>query len=197
MKRISFLIATLALCATSPVRAQDAATEERLNKLSGQIESLIETQQELSKRIGALAKEMDNLREQAGKPTGNYAGQQDVELLKEKIKEVDRKRMDDAEKVRAELLNIRNAVLKGQGTRPSGKTAKAPSGEKADPEKPAKPESGFEYTIKSGDTLLAIVQAYKEKNIKITVDQILQANPGLKANSLVVGKTIFIPAPKQ
>jgi phage tail protein X len=31
--------------------------------------------------------------------------------------------------------------------------------------------------IKSGDTLDAVVLAYKEKNIKVTVAQILKANP--------------------
>ena len=50
--------------------------------------------------------------------------------------------------------------------------------------------------IQSGDTLSAIVQAYKEKNIKVTVAQILKANPGLKAERLIVGTKIFIPAPQ-
>ena len=197
MKRISFWLAAIALFGAPVMRAQDAATEERLNKLSGQMESVIETQQELSKRMAGLAKEVENLREQAGKPTGNYASQQDMELLKDKVKEVDRKRLEDAEKVRTELLNIRNGVLKSPGPGSARKTGKAPPPDKSEPDKPVKPEAGFEYVIKSGDTLSAIAQAYKEQNIKVTVDQILQANPGLKANSMVPGKKIFIPAPKQ
>src|SRR5437870_10236482 len=44
MKRIPFCIITL-LCAIAPLRAQDARTEERLNKLSGQIEDLIAGQE--------------------------------------------------------------------------------------------------------------------------------------------------------
>ena len=54
----------------------------------------------------------------------------------------------------------------------------------------------FPYTIQSGDTIDAIVAAYKEKDIKITVAQILAANPGLKADRLRVGQKIYIPAPK-
>jgi phage tail protein X len=50
--------------------------------------------------------------------------------------------------------------------------------------------------IKSGDTLDAVALAYREKNIKVTVAQILSANPGLKAGRLIVGKKIFIPAPQ-
>ncbi len=54
----------------------------------------------------------------------------------------------------------------------------------------------FQYTIQSGDTLSAIVQAYKEKNINVTAAQIQAANPGLKADRLRVGQKIYIPAPK-
>ena len=41
-----------------------------------------------------------------------------------------------------------------------------------------------------------IIAAYKEKGIKITVDQILKANPGLKADKLRVGQKIWIPSPQ-
>ena len=53
-----------------------------------------------------------------------------------------------------------------------------------------------EYVVQSGDTLDAIAQAYREKNIKVTVAQILNANPGLKPERMKVGQTIFIPAPQ-
>ena len=62
--------------------------------------------------------------------------------------------------------------------------------------KPAKPEKGFEHVVQSGDTLLGIVQAYREKNIKVTKDQILKANPGLVAEKMRVGQKIWIPAPQ-
>ena len=39
------------------------------------------------------------------------------------------------------------------------------------------------------------MQAYREKNIKVTVKQIENANPGLKPERLKVGQKIFIPAP--
>ena len=51
--------------------------------------------------------------------------------------------------------------------------------------------------IQSGDTLSVIVKAYAEKNIKVTVDQIVAANPGLNPKRLRVGQKVFIPAPQQ
>jgi len=193
MKRISLLLITLSLCANPAARVQDAATEERLNKLSGQIEDLIAGQKEQRERLFALVKELESVREQSAKPSGNYATHEDLNRLRESVKEVDRKRLEDYDKIRAELLKL-------------GKTlsAPAPSSKKSAPatpvdgptiEKSSPPEKGFKYTIQKNDNLSAIVQAYKEKSIKITTDQILKANPGLNANRLRVGQEIFIPAP--
>jgi len=58
------------------------------------------------------------------------------------------------------------------------------------------PEKGFEYVVQSGDRLDTIVQACREKGVKVTVSQILKANPGLKAERLKVGQKVFIPAPQ-
>ena len=59
----------------------------------------------------------------------------------------------------------------------------------------ATPQHGYEYPVQSGDTLSAIARAYKDKGVKVTVQQIEKANPGLTATTLYVGKTIFIPDP--
>ena len=110
MKRISFLLVTLALCAPAALRAQDAATEERLNKLSGRIDDLIAAQEVVKKQIAELAKEIESLREQSAKPNTSYARQEDLNRLAEAVKEVDRKRMEDAEKTHAELLKLREVA---------------------------------------------------------------------------------------
>jgi len=185
----------LALFSSSALRAQDAATEERLNQLGGRIDNLEAAQEVLKKQIADLAKDVASLREQLAKPGANYARPEDLNRLADAVKEVDRKRMDDAEKIHTELLKLRKALdpalaptKKSSGAKPPKDTAVTPT--------PATQDKGFEYVIKSGDTLDAIVQAYKEKNIKMTVAQILNANPGLKPERLRPGQKIFIPAPQ-
>ena len=194
MKRLSFLLLTLALCTPPALRAQDAATQERLDKMSGRIEDLTAAQETLKNRVNELTKELQDVREQATKPSGNYAHTEDLNQLAEKIKEVDRKRMKDAEKIDTELLKLRD-LLKPPPTSSKKPPVAAIKDNPVTPG-PTTSDKGFEYVIKSGDTLDAVALAYREKNIKVTVAQILSANPGLKAERLIVGKKIFIPAPQ-
>jgi LysM repeat protein len=51
--------------------------------------------------------------------------------------------------------------------------------------------------VKPGETLGAIVKAYRDQNIKVSLQQILAANPGLKPENLKAGQKIIIPAPAQ
>jgi len=198
MKRILFVLLPLALCCAPGVRAQDAATQERLDKLSGRIEDLTAAQEALRKQIADLSRELEGVREQSGKANTSYARQEDVDRglkqLAEKIREVDNKRMEDAENVRAELLKLRK-VLETPVPQPKKSASSAPK-EPPPSATSTTPEKGFEYVVKSGDRLDTIVQACREKNIKVTVAQVLKANPGLKAERLLVGQKIFIPAPQ-
>lgn len=190
MKRICLMLATLALCYAPSLRAQDAATEERLNKLSGQIDDLRAGQEALRKQIDGLMRELSSVRDQAAKPAVASASPEDLSRVADAVKEVDRKRLEDYDKIRTELLNLRKSLLNSPPPR-----TKPMSTDTAE-NKPAPSDKGFEYEIKSGDTLSMIVQAYREKNIKVTTDQILKANPGLKAEKLPVGHKIWIPAPQ-
>ncbi len=184
----------LALCTPPALRAQDAATEERLNKLSARIDDMEASRDALKKRVDELAKELDSVREQSAKPNTSYARPEDLNQLTKEIKEVDRKRMDDAEKIHTELLKLRE-VLKAPLTPPKKAPVSVHKDTAVTPDSTT-PDKGFEYVIKSGDTLDAVAQAYREQNVKVTVAQILKANPGLKAEKLYVGKKIFIPAPQ-
>jgi LysM domain len=191
MKR--FWLIALLWCAGPTVRSQDAATEERLNKINGQIEDLLAAQAAQQKRLAALARELADLREQALRPNPAYAGQDEVRRLAETVREVDRKRLEDYDKIRAELLKLGKTLAVAPP--PAKKSSPPPPSDVPAAEKTGPPEKGFEYVIQRGDTLAIIVQAYREKNIKVSTEQILKANPGLKPEKLYVGRKIFIPAP--
>jgi septal ring factor EnvC (AmiA/AmiB activator) len=207
MKRISLLLAALLLCGISKVQADDAATEERLNQLSGKIEDLIASQETQRKQLAELRREIDSLREQASKPTGNFAAQEDLKHLADTVKEVDRKRLEDYEKIRTTIKDLgKTLVASSPSTSTSTqKTKKSDSGtmELAKADKPAKSDKseksdkGFEHTVKSGDTLSGIIAAYREQNIKVSKDQIMGANPGLVPEKMRLGQKIWIPAPQQ
>jgi LysM repeat protein len=184
----------VALCAGPALRAQDAASEERFNKLAGQIEDLRAGQEALGKRIEALLKHFESMRGQMDKPSGNYASDEDLKRLAEAVKEIDRKRLEDYEKIRTELKNLGKSLA--APTPVSHKTAPPVVADNANSEKSNIPDKGFEYQVKKGETLSMIVQAYRDNNIKITTDQVLKANPGLKPEKMRVGQKIFIPAPQ-
>ncbi len=174
--------------ATTGVLAQDAAVEERLNKLEGHIEVLLTAQVQTQKQMAELARELASLREQIGAANGHLASQEDLRRLTEKVAEVDKKRAADSELVARELDKLGKAAAAPiHRPRPPAVEDTAP---------PAGAQKGYEYVIQKGDTISSIVQAYREKGAKVTTADILSANPGLNPSKLSVGRKLFIPAPK-
>lgn len=192
MKRVFFL-AAISLCLLPELsRGADAGTEERFNQLTGKIQDIIASQEAQRKQLDELSREVQSLRDEQSKPSPNYASQDDLKRLAEALKEVDRKRMDDNDKIHDELLRLAKKL-----SMPAPAAPRHSASSNDENPAPSADKKGYEYVIKPGDTLSMIVQAYKEQNIKVTVEQILQANPGLKPERLVVGKSIFIPAPSK
>jgi LysM repeat protein len=197
-----FLVGFLILsCSLAAAWAQDDATQQQLDKLSGQIQDLQATQLEQSKHIQALEKEINDLQGQANQSGGSSAISDDVRKLAEQVQEIDRKRQEDNARVLKQLEQLEKSL------------GNSPSSHKPPPDitpditpTPIKghavpdasgPQNGYNYTVHSGDTLLAIAKAYRAQGIKVTTDQILKANPGLDAKNMKVGQKIFIPAPGQ
>jgi LysM repeat protein len=195
MKRLLFVWVTLALCSTPVARAQDAATQERLDKLSGRVDDLIVGQDSLTKQVNELRREIEAVRELASKPAGNWASPEDLKRVAKGIEDVDRKRIADSELVQKQLEKIRQAL--DRPIPPPKKLSSAQARDNPAPEKPVRLEQGVEHVVKPGETLSAIVQACREQKIKVTQKQILDANPGLKPDLLIPGKKIIIPAQPQ
>lgn len=196
MKRISFLLVAALLFGATFSRAEDAAVEERLNKLSGQIEDLLAAAAKQDKRLSALAKELESVREQAAKPAGNYASQEELRKLAEKLQEIDQKRVADNERIVKEFEKLGKAPAGGSKPRQTKPPTVVEDPGKGGGSAGGGADKGFEHVIASGDTLSTIAQAYREKGVKVTSEQILKANPGLKEKSLQPGQTIFIPSSK-
>jgi TolA-binding protein len=198
MKRIFLpLVILLAPFAAPALRAQDAAVEERLNKLTAQIQDSQDLNAKLQKQIDNLAREVQELREQQNHPAGNYAAQDDLKRLAEKVQEIDQKREADKQLILNKIAELGKII--SAPARPSKNSTGTPPKENlSTPDKAgASDQNRIEYVIQENDNLGKIVKAYREKNIKVTVDQILKANPGLDEYHMSVGKKIWIPVPQQ
>jgi LysM repeat protein len=195
MKKISLWLFILAFT-VSMARGQEDATQQQIDRLNGQIQDLLEAQATQAKRIDALEKEIGGLRDQLNQP-GATANEDDLKKLAEQVREIDKKRQEDNERVLKELERLEKAL----GASPTGRKT-APNVSTTTPtDNPGTvvgvPQKGYDYVVHNGDTLSAIAKAYHDQGIKVTTDQILKANPGLDPNGLKVGRKIFIPAPTQ
>jgi LysM repeat protein len=188
MKRILIWIFILSFSLTT-ARAQDDATQQQINKLSGQIQDLLDAQALQAKRITALEKEISELHD---KSNGAGANPDDLQKLANQVQELAKKQQADNDLILKEIGKL-GKVGGPSSVRKStpGVTTNAATGSSSTGGK----GSGYEYKVAAGDTLSIIAKAYRDQGIKVTADQILKANPGLDPKNLKVGQKIFIPAP--
>jgi LysM repeat protein len=194
MRKISLwlFILTFTICAA---RGQDAATQQQIDKLTGQIQDLLEAQAAQTKRMDALEKEIGDLRDKLNQPTANdSASADDLKKLAAQVQEIDKKRQADNEQILKAIEKLGKAGGGSMGHKPSPTVTPATPTDTSTPGTGG-PQKGYDYTIAAGDTISAIAKAYHTQGVKVTTAQILAANPGLNPNSLVVGKKIFIPDP--
>jgi len=173
---------------TSPVFAQDAATQQQMDTLYGMIQDVQATQELQAKKMAELEKEIAELREKVNTPSVDAASSADLRNLAEKVQEIDKKRQAD----RDLILKQFELLAKGAGGTTTHIKPKPPV---TDDPTPATPQKGYEYVVQANDTLSAIAKAYRDKGVKVTTTQILKANPGLDPTKLYLGKKVFIPDP--
>jgi LysM repeat protein len=194
MRTISFwlFILTFLVCAA---RGQDAATQQQIDKLSGQIQDILETQAAQTKRLEALEKQIADLGDKLNQPIANEsASADDLKKLAAQVQEIDKKRQDDNEQILKAIEKLGKAGTGSTGHKPPP-AASTTSSTDTSTSSATSPQKGYDYTIAAGDTISAIAKAYHAQGVKVTTAQILAANPGLNPNSLIVGKKIFIPDP--
>jgi len=196
MRKISLglfiLILTLSLA-----RAQDAGTQQQLDKLAGQVQDLLAAQEQQGKRLDDLAKQISDLSDKVSAPAASTsASADDLKSLATQVQEIDKKRQADRELILKQIENLAKfgGPSPGHKSKPTvDTTATTATGD--DATGPAVPQKGYPYTIASGDTVSAIAKAFRDKGVKVSVSQILRSNPKLDPAKLYVGEKIFIPDP--
>jgi LysM repeat protein len=210
---LSALLGAFASAAPQDNTAAAAREEMELNykRMQVKIEQLEEAFRAQQKTFADLAGEISGLRSEVDRlknKNENAATQESIRTLKDKIEEVDRKRLADNERVTKTLSGIAKDLSKTPVAPPPkeslppkekdkdkepGGSSRADKGSKDPPS--GAPEKSYEYKIKSGDTLARIVTELRAQNWKVTQKQVSDANPGVNWSKLKIGQTILIPSP--
>ena len=168
---------------------QDA--EDRYQRLSAEIRELQAANAALQKRLNALSEEIQRIHDESIRSSLNFATKDDLNHFTEKLREVDQKREADNKRILETLEKIAKAPSPSMA-----KTDQEPtSAAKPRPEKRPQTEKGFWYEVHSKDKLSMIVQAYRQRGVKVTMQQVREANPEMDPNKLLPGQKIFIPDP--
>ena len=193
MRKFSLWVLIFTLAAAGG-HAQDAATQQQIDKLTGQLQDIIEAEAAQSKRLDVVEHDIAELRDKLNTPAvNNSASTDDLQKLAGQVQEIDRKRQDDRELILGKIEDL--AKISAAPSR-SHRPVSEPRDTSTDTTPPdTAPQNGYNYKVQAGDSLSAIIKAYREKGVKVSLSQVLKANPGLSANTLYVGKTILIPDP--
>ena len=188
----------MTIFAASLAPAQESATQQQIDKLSGQIQDLTETVESQRKHIEVLEREIADLRDKVNTPVvTDYANRAELKSLAEQVQEVDRKRKEDSEMNAEQIQKLVKAVTMAHltPTIPSPhRNSTAPATPRVEaPPTPSVPTKGYEYEVKQGDNLGLIIKAYRDKGVKVRLSQIKAANPTMNPDVLIPGTKIFIP----
>jgi uncharacterized coiled-coil protein SlyX len=203
MKRIFFwlcVILGLALAISGSVAQDQAAAaaaiaarqdaDDRYQRLSASVQELQAANAGLQKKLSALIEELQKVREEAARNGVNYATREDVNRLAEKLREVDQKREADNRRILDALEKLAKTPIPAV---PGANGENEPSGKQKSEQRQT--EKGYWHEIKREDKLSMIVQEYRKKGVKVTLQQVKDANPDVNPNRLLVGHKIWIPDP--
>ena len=214
MKRnflVIVLLAALALPATllaqqdSPTAAAEREqAEERHRTLTKRLDGLEESFAALQKNVTALRDEVRRLKDELDRSKSrneSTATQESLKYLGEKIEEVDKKRLADNERTIKEIDKLRKFLIESPVPRvtPAPTPSNPPRTNPGDPPRtnpnPGGKQVGWDYTIRTNDTLAGILVKLRKQGINVSQKQVEQANEGVNWNKLKIGQIIFIPQP--
>lgn len=163
------------ILAQDRVAEQLGIVDEKLNKLSAEVEALQFSQKKLQQQVDDLQDQVLNLR----KAGGNGASAADLDAIQAKIKAVDAAREKDKQVILDTLAKELAAISGGKPTsKPAGKppvkTNVVPGGDS-------------EHVVQQHETLTSIARQYN-----VTVADLRKAN-NLSSDALKVGQKLTIP----
>ncbi|MGD0412970.1 MAG: hypothetical protein ABSC18_14865 [Verrucomicrobiota bacterium] len=181
--------------------AEQQGMDERFKQLAADIETLRAANQLLLDKLSALKDDLQEIHAEQARLAANAIGREDLKPLAQRIEEVDKKRQEDKDAISEEIKKSAERV-ESLLTNAAAAASKPPAKPPGTGGAPAA-ENGFQYTMKEGDTLDAIVAAYnaefQKKGMKtISVQQAKDANPGIVDwNRVRSGHRIVIPHPAE
>lgn len=174
-------------------QSQEAGTEERLNKLAGQIEDLQDSHRVTCSEAAQLEREIALLRSDVSKPKQTYAKREELDRLLKAVHEMEQKQARDSQRTQTQLVELRRFLTKFSLGR--GDSARVP--QSAISKDVPQHTTDAEYVVRAGDTLTAIIRSYQRKGMEFTLEDILAANPGLDPGKLRPGQRIRVPSPSR
>jgi nucleoid-associated protein YgaU len=180
-------------------REDEAAERKKLLRAADQLEVMQAEMDTLRAQIDQQKGEVDRLKnEAAAVKNENAMLRNDVTSLKGAIEKLDAARAKEREVLLTEVSKI---VAEGGKknlpvTAPPREEVKdselvSPKPEVSSAEET--PEKGYAYTVQKGDTLWAITEAYRAQGVRVTMEEICEANRMTKHTPLRSGQKLFIP----
>lgn len=196
----------IALCCARAVSAQALRVDlEELKRLAGEVADLRDANFAQQKRLASLQREVEYLREalreaqeRSTTKMADFATRDDLKkIVDQTIREVDSRREADKKLILGEFENLSKAFTQ------SARTPKRREEPEPRDSEPARPIEGtfLEYVVQAGDGSLSEIQAKYNAELQrqgrpsVTLRQILQANPKLNADRIIVGQKLQLPVP--
>jgi LysM repeat protein len=181
---------------TNPATREDSEAErKKLLRAADQIDIIQAELDTLRAQADQNRAEIDRLKNDlAAARNENAMLKNDILALKTAVEKLDAVRAQEREVLLKEVSKI---VADGSKNSPAPvlppPVTKKEEPPVPQPENSPAAETGYTYTVQKGDTLWAIVEAYREQGVKVTVEEIRRANKMSKSQSLQTGQTLFIP----
>jgi nucleoid-associated protein YgaU len=183
--------------------AAQQAFEERYKQLNADYQNLLAAQEVFQEKLSGLRDQMKSLRnnledqhQRFQELTNEFVTHEQMNQLVETIQKVDRKRVEDRKAIMQGLKEIEKiARTPAPVPEPEPIPEPSPTSSGSSPQQAPKSFKGYEYTVQPGDHLTAIIKAYRDEGVDVTLDQVKEANPDLNPDLVRPGQVIRIPDP--